>query len=81
MSSAPLQSSGGPGHDTPLGREGIMLIALVGVLAVTLVVAVISSGAEWLAGLGLVVSILGAVALMRMVEWLMGPSEHDERGA
>jgi hypothetical protein len=66
------------GHDSDLDREGILLIALVGVLAATLVVALISSGPEWLAFVGLSVTIVSAVALMRMVTWLMGPAEEDD---
>jgi hypothetical protein len=65
-----------PGHDSDLDREGILLIAVAGVLAATGVVALIAGGPEWLAFLGISVTIVSAAALMRMVEWLMGPSEH-----
>lgn len=67
-----------PGHDGPLAREGILVIALVGVLAVTGVAALLASGPVWLPAAGISLSVISVFALLRMFEWLVGPSEHDE---
>lgn len=62
-------------HDGELDRLGLLLIALVAVMAITGLLVLMSGGQTWLLPIGILGSVTGVAALMWMFARITGPED------